>query len=261
MRKMSLRPAAVLLALTLAVCLPGRAAVAQNRERETPRRTLLLFPFDFTGASVDNASEVIMLLTDVARSRLLASRQYGVIQFYRTLPTVARLHNEQQLTDSDVTPPFAEDNLKAVKIAKLADYELVFVGSIDSYTFNEANRQVEVTVSGRLVEVDPNAAAGKVLKSATLTAASAQGGQAAESERALDAARSAGEKLMTQLVPTVAPPEVTPGEPKPKPRQPGEEGKKKKRTEWWWGLAAVAIGVGIGLISSGGHGGRPAGSP
>lgn len=206
MKRRHLRCGVVLLAAFLAVGVLSHALAAQDRkgkpkEPEPPKRTLLLFPFDFPNANIKNAPEVMGLLADVARSRLLLTRTYAVTPFRRGLPTVARLHGEQQLTDSDITPPFAEDNIKAVKIAKLIDYEVVFVGSIDSYAYNDADRQVEITISGRLVEVDPKATSGKVLRSATLTATSEKGGRANEEERAMEAARSAGEKLMAQLVP------------------------------------------------------------
>ena len=167
------------------------------------RRSILVYPIDVTGANVPAKEEISSLLTDVVRSRLIASDAYAVALFHRSLPPIARLHNDQQLSDTDVNPPFAEDNAKAARIARLAGYDLVFIGSVDGY--NVADNKGEMTVSGRILEVGT----GKIVRSATLSASSSQNATAAEVDRANEAARSAGERLATQLAPQVVRAPVT----------------------------------------------------
>jgi len=222
-------------------------AQSQGNLAQATKRTLLLFPFD-AGSSVPGAAEVSATLSDVARSRLIASDAYTVVQFNKGLAPVARLHNDQQLSDVDVSPPFAESNTKGIKVTKLVGYDLAFVGSVDSYEYAVADKMATVTVSGRLLEVQT----GKILKSATLSASSSKGGTAKEDERAIEAARNAGDKLMTQLVPVIVRDPIVPTKQKP-------AGKKRGgRNDWVWGFLAVAVGLGLGL-SGGGHSGSSGG--
>jgi hypothetical protein len=174
------------------------------------------------------------------------SNNYVVTQYSRAVPAIARAKNDQILTDADTTAPFAEDNRKALKIAKIAQYDVVFVGSVDDYRFDAAKKQASITISGRLLETETD----KVLKSVTLSADSSEGGSADESEKAIQAARSATDKLLTQLVPIstiVSSPNTTPVKSTPK--------KKRANMDWLWGLVIVGVGLGIGIASSGGGGG------
>lgn len=250
---------AVTLALAAAVALaaaPGASAQATNLSQAS-RKTLLVFPFDVTGGNVPGPADVSVLLTDVARSRLIASDMYTVIAFYKSLAPVARLHNDQKLSDADIAGPFAEDNVKAVKIAKEVGYDMVFVGSLDDYQYNETEKEATVTISARLI----NVADGKILRSATLSAPSTKGGVEKEPEEALQAARAASDKLMAQMVPAssiVRP--VTPTPPM-KRTQAQAPGRRRNNTGILLGLLAVAIGLGIGLSSGGGGGGGTDGPP
>ncbi|MBM3493655.1 MAG: hypothetical protein FJX72_04935 [Armatimonadetes bacterium] len=218
------------------------------------KKTLLLFPFDVSSATTTNADELSGLLTDAAASRLIASNQYTVTTYYRAWPPVARLHNDQQLGEADVIAPFAEDNRKAAKIAKAVGYDTVCVGSLDDYQYNETDKQVTVTVSGRIIVVET----GQVLKNVVLSASSAKGGEKSkEEELNLDAARQCSEKLMAQLVPIGAAVIQTPI----KDTTP----RKKRNNDWVWGLLAIGLGLGIGLSGGGGSGGsgieNPPGPP
>jgi hypothetical protein len=209
------------------------------------KKTLLLFPFDVPSTTATNAEELSALLTDAAASRLIASNQYTVTTYYRAWAPVARLHNDQQLTESDVIPPYAEDNRKALKIAKAVGYEMVCIGSLDEYQYNESDKQVTVTVSGRILNVET----GQVIKNVSLSATSAKGGERSkEEELNLDAARQGSEKLMAQLAPIGGAVVQT------TPVKPITE-KKKRNNDWLWGLLAIGLGLGIGLSGGGGSGG------
>ncbi|MGC8666790.1 MAG: hypothetical protein ACP5VE_01565 [Chthonomonadales bacterium] len=232
----------VALAMAFGAASSVKASAQANAAAQAPKRSVLVFPFDVSSsAAVPDASELSSLLTDVARSRFLATNKYVVYAYYRGLPTVARLHNDQDLTDADVTPPFSEENAKPIKIAKLAGYDLAFVGSVDDYSYDADAHQATVTISGRLLD----AATGKILKSITLSASSAKGGTAKEPERALEAGRTAGEQLMAKIEPLVSTAQPAAGV----KEKPGGKGGHHRSSNWLWGVVAIGLGLGIGLSS------------
>jgi hypothetical protein len=201
-----------------------------------------------------NKDEVSQMLTDTIVSRLLASGQYSVVQFHKTLPPVARLRLDQQLTDSDVAPPFADDTSKATKISKLVGYEVAFTGAIDEYTYNEADNQADIVARGQLLDIKTGKTIGAPV---ILKASSDKGGAAKQPAKALDATRSAGGQIAQKLIPVVSTPAPQPTNPVTK--QPVREPQKKKKHNnngLLYGLLAIGLGLGIGLASSGGgHGG------
>ena len=227
----------------------GPAAIAQAEKGNLARATkqlLLVLPVDVTSASVPGAQEVSSLLTDVLASRAIVSNAYSVTQFYKAQPTIVRLHNDQQLTDADVTPPFAEDNRKALKIGKLVGYDKVLLGSVDDYEWDDAAKQARMTVSARMLEI----ATGKVLKNVVKSGVSGKGGTAKEEEKALEAAREVGGAIVSELIPVTA---VSGAAPTPAPI--AHTPRKKSSNAWLWGLLAVGLGLGIGLSGGGGGGG------
>lgn len=253
MNKFRTRCAARFLSAIWAVSLfPGAALAHPDTEGTTnlaqvTKRAMVVFPFDVPD-TVPGASDVSGLLTDVARSRLIAADTYLVVQFNKGLPPVARAHNDQQLSDNDLKAPYAEDNAKATKVTKTIGYELAFVGSVDNYEYKSDTKQATITISGRILDTTN----GKIVKSATLSGSSGTGGTSKEPERAADAARNAAEKLMTQLG-IQARPSMTPPVTAPKHQDNG--GRRKKNNNWLWGVLAIGLGLGIGLASGGGGGG------
>lgn len=252
----TVRAVASLLGAVILGWASGNAAAAPDNSAkvnlaQAMKRTLLLFPVDVP-TTVGNRDDVQMLLTDTAISRLLASGQYTVVQFHKTLPPVARLHLDQTLTDNDIAEPYAEDNVKAMKITKAVGYDLTFVASVDEYNYNQADNVADMVISGRLVDVKTGKAVGTPV---TLKAASSKGGTAKEPAKAMEAAREAGSQLMMKLVPITNVPIPVPTNPitnKPAP----EAGKKKRNNNGLLlGLLAIGLGLGIGLASNGGHGG------
>ncbi len=226
------------------------------------KRTVLVFPFDMPSSeppskAPPNKDEVSQLLTDTVVSRLLASGQYTVVQYHQTLPPVARLHLDQQLTDTDVKPPFAEDTTKATKITKLVGYDIAFLGAVDEYTYNEADNLADVVVRGQLVDVKTGKSIGPPV---ILKASGVKGGTAKEPAKAMEAARAAGGQLAQKLVPLSTAPIQQPTN--PITNKPATEPHKKRRNNsgLLLGLLAVGLGIGIGLASSGGGHGNSAGN-
>jgi hypothetical protein len=252
MRRSGLLTLASFLAAGTACWLPRTATAAPEKGgkvnlAQALKKTVLQFPFDVP-ATVPNREEVKELLTDTATSRLLASSAYTVVQFHKTLPPVARLHLDQTLSDADISEPYAEDNVKSAKIAKLVGYDLVFMGSVDDYQYNDTDKVVNMVVTGRLLDVKT----GKfVTTPVTLQASSSKGGTAKEADKALEAARNAGQQLMAKVVP-IANVVVEPTTPKEQPKTTPK--KRKSGSDMLWGILAVGLGLGIGLASSH-HGG------
>ncbi len=217
------------------------------------KKTVLVFPFDMP-ATVPNRLEVQQLLSDMALSRLLAANSYSVVLFNKNLPTVARLHIDQQLTDSDISEPYTEGSSKATKIGKLVGYDVAFLGSIADYQYDEAGKVVTLVVSGQLVDVKT----GKfVTTPVTLTASSSKGSSAKEPGLALEAGRKAGEQLLQKLIP-ISGGAIVPAKVVSTPVT--TEKKKKKGNDLLWGLLAVGLGLGIGIAGSGKSGGGGGGS-
>jgi hypothetical protein len=249
-------PTSIAILAALALGFGAGAAGAASREdrvnlsQAANKRTLLLFPVDVSATGLPNAAEVSDLATDVAASRLIISQQYSVIRYHPALPPVASAHLDQKLTDADLKPPFEEDSRKVLKIARLVGYQVAFVAVVDSYKYDSSSNQATVSMSGRLVDVESG---NPIRNVATVSGSSAQGGTAKESERALEATRSAAEQMMAQLapLPTTPPPAISPEKPKPTKAAT----KRRGGNEWIWGLIAIGIGLGIGLSGRGGGGG------
>lgn len=220
------------------------------------KKTVLVFPFDMPADGPPNKDEVSQLLTDTVVSRLLASGQYTVVQYHKTLPPVARLRLDQQLTDSDVAPPFADDTAKATKIAKAVGYDVAFTGAIDEYTYNEGDNQADVVARGQLLDIKTGKAIGAPV---ILKGSSDKGGTSKQPVKAMDAARSAGSQIAQKLVPITSTPAPQPTNPITK--SPAREPQKKKRNNngLLFGLLAIGLGLGIGLASSGGGHGNSSG--
>jgi hypothetical protein len=251
---LSRRSALSLAAAVLALAAAGGAYAddAKVNLAQAVKKTILVFPFDMPADGPPNKDEVSQLLTDTIVSRLLASGQYTVVQYHKTLPPVARLRLDQQLTDSDVAPPFADDAAKATKISKLVGYDVAFTGAVDEYTYNESDNQVDIVARGQLLDIKTGKTIGAPV---ILKASSDKGGSAKQPAKALDAARSAGSQIGQKLIPIVSTPAPQPTNPITK--TPANEPQKKKRNNngLLFGLLAIGLGLGIGLATSGGgHG-------
>jgi hypothetical protein len=244
---------AALTVIAAAIGSPASADEARVNLAQAVKRTVLVFPVDMPDNGPANKDDVSQLITDTIVSRLQASGQYTVIQYHKTLPPVARLHLDQQLTDTDVAPPFAQDTAKATKITKLTGYDVAFMGAVDEYTYNEADNQADVVVRGQLLDVKTgkNLGAPVILKDS-----SSKGGMAKEPAKALEAARAAGSQLAQKLIPISSTPVTQPTNPITKAPSKAPQKKKHNNTGLLLGLLAIGLGLGIGLASSGGgHGG------
>lgn len=257
-RRSALSLAAVVLTISAAA---GSSAADETKVNlaQAVKRTVLVFPFDMPASASANKDEVGQLITDTVISRLLASGQYTVIQYHKTLPPVARLHLDQQLTDAEVGSPFAEDTSKATKITKLVGYDVAFTGAVDEYTYNEADNQADIVARGQLLDVKTGKPIGAPV---ILKGSSSKGGTAKEPAKALDAARTAGSQLAQKLIPILSTPVTQPTNPITKAPAGSAPKKRHNNNGLLLGLLAIGLGLGIGLASSGGgHGGSGSDNP
>lgn len=243
---------ALCLAVGLAGLMAPTGALAQKSGSVSlniqAKKTLLVFPADVPASAGTAAPDMSLLVADMASSRFLASNVYSVTVYHKSLPQVARLRNDQQLSEVDATAPFAEDSRKAIKIAKLIGYDTVCITSVDDYQYDDNEKSVALTMSGRVIDVET----GKIVKNVTLSGGSSKGGKAKEDEKAVEATRATGEKLLSQIAP--APVQVANVQ-KPTVDTPRVEKRRKGGSDWLWVLLAVGAGVGLGLSGHGGSGG------
>jgi len=260
MKSGSHRSIAALTALLAAVCLQTAASAAPQAGKgnlaQATKKLLLVFPTDVVAANVPGADQASDLITGVLADRAIISGLYSVTRFYKTLPTVSRLHDDQQLTDADVSSPFNEDARKATKIAKLSGYDLVLISSVDDYEYDADGKVATVHLSASIVDAQTGrtVGAGLVAKPGT----SAKGGAGKEEDRAVEAARAAADNVSKDLLPlnSITSTQATTAQ---KPEK--APGKKKRSMDWLWGLVAIGVGLGIGRSSGGGGGGGGIESP
>ena len=179
----------------MAMALGASARINKDRAlllQELSRPSLLLFPFD---SSDPSTAEYASLATNVAWSRLVLSGKYQPIRFYQYLPPIARAMQDQDIGSDDVSAPFSEDNTKGLKLAEIADYQYIMLGSIDSYDYNANTHQVSVTMSGRLLKVS----GGRIVNSVTLSG-EYKNPNSSEKSVADHAVRSTADKLMSELL-------------------------------------------------------------
>lgn len=164
--------------------------------RETNVQSLVIFPFD---SSVDTAKVPEGFGDDMAsalRSLLVDNDQYWVYYYSDRLAPVKRAKDENELKPHELTAPFADNNEKCLKLAKLLAADYVLSGSVEDYRIDSAHKSAQVTVSVNII----NAKTGKVVKTMLVTGRTPEGTSASEEDdaRAL-AAGDAVAKLKAQL--------------------------------------------------------------
>lgn len=177
---------------------PTKAAKTKSAGRGkmmTARRIVLVFPVDAKGAAAEQLSDVV---TDVEKSRLSATGQYGGISFLTSLPSIRRAVGEQSLTPSDVQPPFAT-RAKAQKLTTTAGYDLGVISSLDQYEYNADKQNVSIVLSIQMIDFaqDPPRS---YTAADSVTTAPKSAKNATDTAAAEEATRNLTEKLMTNVL-------------------------------------------------------------
>ncbi len=166
-----------------------------GRGKMMARRIALVFPVDAKGAAAEQLSDVV---TDVEKSRLGATGQYGGISFLTSLPSIRRAVGEQSLTSADVQPPFAT-RTKAQKLTTTAGYDLGVISSLDQYEYNADKQNVSIVLSIQMIDFaqDPPRS---YTAADSVTTAPKSAKNATDTTAAEEATRNLTEKLMTNVL-------------------------------------------------------------
>lgn len=226
---------AVLVGLTLWLAAP----LAWARDRVVPKETLVIFPLQ-NPQNVDSA--VVDRINSGLRDGLVASGMYSVTDWSKKSPPIQRALAEFRLAEDDLQEPFDLD--KATKLGAELGCDLVLVGSIEEYAYDEAKKQVELGILVQLVE--PTTA--RLVRATRVTGVGADplNKGYTESEMAMSAADDGLSQAIAGLMPR--PGETTEDQPAVK--------KKKKNT---WLYVLLLGGLIAALSDSGGDGGVDAG--
>ena len=181
----------------VAICInPANAKAVSKKTVEIHRTRLLFFPFDVDPSITNDITNVTNMLNDVAISRLEVTKEYSVMRYSWSFPTIKRMVADNVITSDDSKPPFSDDNIKLVKLTKGLDYTIAMVGSVDEYNYDPDKHTLEITVSARLVDVTKKV----VLKLAARTISSPSEMSMTENQIAVQTARKAGDLLMNDLL-------------------------------------------------------------
>jgi hypothetical protein len=129
------------------------AAVAAPKVAATAPKSVVIFPMETAEgvANVQVASDLNILLRDA----LASSPKYQVVVYSERLPAVQRLvamqPDKKGLTSGPFTPDAAGIE-KAVTLGRAMSADLVLVGVVQKYSFNDKTGTVDITVSALLVD-------------------------------------------------------------------------------------------------------------
>lgn len=214
------------------------APLAYALDKAPPKDTLVIFPAQ-NPQNVD--AGVVERVNDGLRGGLMASDIYSVVDWSKKSPPILRARSELRLAEDDLQEPFDLD--KATKLGAELGCDLVMVGSIEEYKFDEEKNQVELGILVQLVEPTTS----QLVRATRVTGVGGDplGKGHDESQMALTAADDAIAQAVSGLMPR-------PGEgPEAQPTV-----KKKKNT---WIYVLLLGGLVAALSGSGGGGGVDAG--
>jgi hypothetical protein len=242
------RRLAWLLASAIAIPNLSVAAMAAPKSPAPPAaRSVVVFPME-SAADVTNANIGEAVNTQL-RDALSTYPGYRVVIYSERLPAVQRLVAMQPEKKSLISGPFTSDEVgtaKAMALGKAMSADLLVVGAIEKYSFNDTVGTADVTVSVQLID----AVTGKVVQTVNVTGRGVgkttrmEGASEAAVQR--DAIKDAVRKLM----------KVATGMDYQVPVQGStavmQSNKSKKMG--WVPLLLVSLGVGLLLGGTGGHG-------
>jgi hypothetical protein len=130
---------------------PAAAPIATGGVEPVSIRSILIFPIsNKAGTSAEGISGK---LDDAIRMKLETVNKFKITRFSRLLPSVQRGLDDKDLTDDDLKTPFADDDTdgpRAAKIATRLDTDSYFLGNLESYSVDGANKKVSLQVTGNL---------------------------------------------------------------------------------------------------------------
>lgn len=235
---------AVLVAVATSVPYLGCVAVAA--EQGVPRQTLVLFPLEASAAMTNQ--QVVSELNAFLAKGLGAGSRFEVVEYNERLPAVERMLAMQPDKRTLAAGPFAGDPVavgRAVSLAKAMNADLLLVGLVESYVFNDQEGAAEVKLALQVVDPETGRDTMQPLHitgRGTKPSATAAMGEAAI---ASEAVKDAGRKIIFELT----------GEEYRDVPGPVVVREKKTSKQSWIPILLLSLGVGLLLGSSGGDGG------
>ena len=249
-RLRSARRIAWLLVTAIAVPYLSVAAVAAPKP-VNPVRSVVLYPIETAegAANARTASELTGLLGDA----LASYSGYRVVVYSERLPAVQRLVTLQPDKKDMTNGPFSSDQAavgRAVLLAKTMLADVVIVGSISSYVFDDKAGTADVTVSAQVLD----GASGKSVQDVTATGRGVGRQSRLEGVSEVAVRRDALKDVVRKLMKAIT------GEEYLEPKQaPGPVIRSEKKKTSWIPVLLLSLGVGLLLGGSGrGGGGAPA---
>jgi hypothetical protein len=123
------------------------APLAYASDTEVAKETLVIFPVQ-NPQNVDAA--VVDEVNTGLREGVIHSNAYSVMDWSKTSPPIQRAITELRLTEDDLQEPFDFD--KATKLGSELGCDLVMVGSIEEFKYDEAGKKVELGLLVQIVE-------------------------------------------------------------------------------------------------------------
>jgi len=245
-RHKAARCLAWVLASSIAIPYLGAGALAAQSDGDATQ-TMVLFPLE-KSAGVTNA-QVAPDLDTFLRDGLAASGRYRVVAYSERLPAVQRLVALQPDKKAAAAGPFSTDapaTGRAIMLANAMSADLLLVGSVSKYSFNERTGIAEVTVVVAVLDAKTRKA---VYPSAEFVGVASKAPSAegiVERDLASQAVKDTGRKIITKITgveyrePVQAPTLVV---------------KAKKSRQSWLPVLLLSLGIGVLLGGSGGSGG------
>ncbi len=241
-RLRALKCLAWLVASITAVPYLSVAALAARREN-VPVQSMVLFPMD-TDDNVAN-TQIAADLNAFLGDGFSAQRKYRVVLYSERLPAVQRLVSLQPDKKAITAGPFSTDSValgRAVALGKVMLADMLVVGSVDRYEFNQDRGTALITVKAQVLD----AKTGKpvppriVVTGSAVKPADMEGVNQATIRQ--EAVKDAGRKLIKEIT----------GEEYQAPATPVIVTKKKSSKKSWITMLLLSLGVGLLLGGSGG---------
>ncbi len=169
-----------------------------------PLRIVLIFPIDTDAEGV--APTLSDAVVEVQQKKLEASEKYSTVKYRRTLPAIRRGFADGSLGSPDVDKPYDASDAKVKRLASLTNYPITLVTTLNDYQYDAAKNQVSLVMTMKMVDFSKDP---PVVKSAGDSYISPEGAKGKkESAVAMEAARAATEKMMTDLLSPAKPAEA-----------------------------------------------------
>lgn len=158
-------------------------------------QSLLVFPFD-QDASVKLPDSFGQDVAIALKGQLTGST-YSVYMFDNKLAPIVRAKDENDIKDDDIKSPFADDNAKPLKLARIVASDMYLVGSIDDCSVDASAKKAQMTLRADLYDCN----SGKLVKTFLVSGKAPESVKTADSDelRSL-AANDAIAKLKLEMV-------------------------------------------------------------